>query len=155
MHHVPLIALFSANRWRLDVLTFLIKGFVKELEVKNNSTSRFVGFSKLLELFLIPPFFCYYIIKSDIRWFLAVQERIWNCFKMALVSINFKFIILACWFFLKNVSFCIFYKKVFLHFFTEYLLVCTAFTIFPPKRIVFIYIIKVFATNWHSTTVFC
>ena len=88
--------------------------FVDErVEVKNNSTSRFVGFSKLLELFLIPPFFCYYIIKSDIRWFLAVQERIWNCFKMALVSINFKFIILACWFFLKNVSFCIFYKKVF------------------------------------------
>ena len=24
---VPWIALFSANRWRLDVLTFLIKGF--------------------------------------------------------------------------------------------------------------------------------
>ena len=27
MYHVPWIALFSANRWRLDVLTFLIKGF--------------------------------------------------------------------------------------------------------------------------------
>ena len=27
MYHVQWIALFSANRWRLDVLTFLIKGF--------------------------------------------------------------------------------------------------------------------------------
>ena len=25
--NIPWIALFSANRWRLDVLTFLIKGF--------------------------------------------------------------------------------------------------------------------------------
>ena len=27
MHHVPRLALFSAKRWRLHVLTFLIKGF--------------------------------------------------------------------------------------------------------------------------------
>ena len=27
MYHVAWIALFSAYRWRLDVLTFLIKGF--------------------------------------------------------------------------------------------------------------------------------
>ena len=27
MYHVPWIALFSANRWRLDVSTFLIIGF--------------------------------------------------------------------------------------------------------------------------------
>ena len=27
VYHVPWIALFSANRWYLDVLTFLIKGF--------------------------------------------------------------------------------------------------------------------------------
>ena len=27
--NVPRIALFSANRWRLDVLTFLIKGFAE------------------------------------------------------------------------------------------------------------------------------
>ena len=27
MYHVPWIAFFSAKRWRLDVLTFLIKGF--------------------------------------------------------------------------------------------------------------------------------
>ena len=28
MYHVPWLALFSANRWCLNVLTFLIKGFV-------------------------------------------------------------------------------------------------------------------------------
>ena len=27
MYHVPWIALFSAKRWQLDVLTLLIKGF--------------------------------------------------------------------------------------------------------------------------------
>lgn len=27
VYHVPWTVLFSANRWRLDVLTFLIKGF--------------------------------------------------------------------------------------------------------------------------------
>ena len=29
MYHVPWIAFFSANRWRLDVLTFHIKGFAQ------------------------------------------------------------------------------------------------------------------------------
>ena len=135
--------MYNCEVWPKSLIRFVDE----RVEVKNNSTSRFVGFSKLLELFLIPPFFCYYIIKSDIRWFLAVQERIWNCFKMALVSINFKFIILACWFFLKNVSFCIFYKKVFCIFlqYTYWYALHSPFS--PPKRIVFIYIIKVFATN--------
>ena len=27
VYHVPWIALSSANRWRLDILTFLVKGF--------------------------------------------------------------------------------------------------------------------------------
>ena len=31
MYHVPWIALFSAKRWRLDVLTFLIKGFAQKV----------------------------------------------------------------------------------------------------------------------------
>ena len=33
MYHVPWIALFSAKRWRLDVLTFPIKGFAKYYKV--------------------------------------------------------------------------------------------------------------------------
>ena len=99
--------MYNCEVWPKSLIRFVDE----RVEVKNNSTSRFVGFSKLLELFLIPPFFCYFI-----RWFLAVQERIWNCFKMALVSINFKFVILEYGFFLINISSCIFYRKVFCNF---------------------------------------
>ena len=33
VYHAPWIALFSANRWRLDVLTFLLKGFGVSLQL--------------------------------------------------------------------------------------------------------------------------
>jgi hypothetical protein len=34
MYHVPWIALISAKRWRLDVLTFLIHGFDKTYKMR-------------------------------------------------------------------------------------------------------------------------
>ena len=37
VYHVPLVALFSANRWRLDVLTLLIKGFAQNALRNPNS----------------------------------------------------------------------------------------------------------------------
>ena len=60
VYHVPWIALFSANRWRLDVLTFHIKGFgvydcYLFLTVDFLPGLKFVRSSKLLAL-LSPHF---------------------------------------------------------------------------------------------------
>ena len=48
--YIPWIALFSANTWRLDVLTFLIKGFAKDCIIFLNPlwTASWKYFTKLL-----------------------------------------------------------------------------------------------------------
>ena len=48
--YIPWIALFSANTWRLDVLTFLIKGFAKDCIIVLNPlwTASWKYFTKLL-----------------------------------------------------------------------------------------------------------
>ena len=80
MYHVPLIALYSAHRWRLDVLTFLIKGFSHLVSKSYTKVSKGqVPWAKNLTWKTHENFYFVFILKKiEMKIFAYIFQVIWT-----------------------------------------------------------------------------